>query len=79
LAGVVHRPIDTHPETHAPSSLARRSLAGLEAKTKKAFQGIALLAAIDRGAMAIDPRLGRESRHADDGSYRDSQIERPRY
>ena len=31
-----------HPETHAPSSLARCSLTGLEAKTKKAFQGIAL-------------------------------------
>ena len=31
-----------HPETHAPSSLARCSLTGLEAKTTKAFQGIAL-------------------------------------
>jgi hypothetical protein len=55
------------------------------AKTKKAFQGIALeglvlsmsadplgrfalLAAIDRAAVAIDPRLSGGYRHADHGS-----------
>jgi hypothetical protein len=39
----------------------------------------ALLAAIDRAAVAIDPRLFGGSRHADHGSERVGRIEWPRH
>jgi hypothetical protein len=73
-----------------PSRDLARDASGLEAKTKKAFQGIAPeglflydaeplrrfapLAAIRRAAMAIAPGLCHESRHTPGHSRRSGDI-----
>jgi hypothetical protein len=85
--------VSTVAKTQPPFGLTRY-LCRAQTKTKKAFQGIALeglfsmsadplgrfalLPAIERAAVPVDPRFGHGYRHADDRSWR-GQIRWPRH